>query len=462
VNKVTDLERQKRDIEDPNKYRNLSPTERDTKKTEINNQLTTAKNDLDAHKTAHPTIKTQQEIEAEETRLNEQQKSSDQSAKTPDQITKEYEKNKETSSSISNFLKDALRESLGIQSPESARRIADNVIENAEITVFAGANGFALSLSGVYYNKSVKVAEAAVQLQIGGGSDFRLFVGIPEFYIAEMGSVQNIRGDFQIDFGDNVGFFLMMSAQGEKQVYPFGVPAFIKGYLRLAIGIQANTDMEKIEAMSNGGNILSETAKQFVGMTSNTNQIVEKALNQRRTFFDAIPPQMKTGGRFSGFYFSIGAGLYLGKTGSSKLEFLAGQYKAGLGLEAKFGILSDFNDIEVSVKAGVRAEFMFKVQEPFQADLINASYDIVTFCYKYGSAGDGYHRFLLAGPNIDVKIGETLVGEMGCNEGGVAYFRACAWPRFTWEHGKSEGFQWDKKDENGKKNTYNYYCPVEW
>jgi hypothetical protein len=461
-NKVTDLKNAKKDLEDPTKHTNLTATQRQQKLTETKNQLANAETDLESHKTAHGNVKTQQQLNDDKAALDTQQKNSDQATRTPKQISDEFEKDKQSSSAVSNLIKAAFRESMGIESPLGARRIADNVIENAEITVFAGENGFALSLSGVYYNKSVKIAEAAVQLQIGGGSSFRLFVGIPEFYIAELSSVQNIRGDFQIDFGHNVGFFLMMAAQGEKQFYPAGVPVFVKGYLRLAIGVDANTDMDKVESLSNGGNILSETAKQFVGMTSNTNQIVEKSLNQRRTFFDAIPKQMKTGGRFTGIFFGIGAGVYLGKTGSTNFKFLAGQYKAGIGFEAKLGILSDFNDIEVAVKAGIRAEFMFKVQEPFQADLLNASFDLVTFCYKYGTAGEGYHRFLLSGPNIDVKIGETLVGEMDCNDGGVAYFRACLWPRFTWENGKADGFQWDKKDENGAKNTMNYYCPIEW
>jgi hypothetical protein len=381
---------------------------------------------------------------------------------TPEQIKNNYNEDRNNGSGFANAMKETFRQALGINPPEDDVRFAENIIENGEITVAFGGTGVSLSIGGTYYNKSIKIAEVAASFQIARNEGFRIFIGVPSFFIEKPHpKVKNLRGDFQIDYGSESGFLIMAAAEAEVDAGS----NYYKGYLRLALGLNANTDVASASnSLSAGGQVLSSTAKEMIGATSSFNEIVEKSLAQRSSFYQGIPPSYIVNNRFSGLFMSIGIGYFLGKSGDANYAWLTGKYRFGGGIVGKVGVLKDFKSSswEVSLKVALRLEAMLRVSEPFQADIINVGIDAVTFCAKLGYDGKYYKRALLSVPNVDVVVGGTLVGEPSCNDWGVSYARACFWPRLTYDD--AEGWQAKFKLESFEvqKNSFNYYCPIEW
>lgn len=460
-----------------------------------NEALQTRIKDLEKKKTLTPTEQT--ELDALKVELTEKQKAY---LKMEEQIDEQEGYIEATSNAAYNAkrAKDfenrsplwmafmgGIMETLRIPDP-NAKLLGDNVINDAEITVAIGQIGICMTFAGTYLYRAERRFEAAAMIQIPFNTDkagFRFFLGVPYFELPKkLGPIGNIKGNGQFDINTLKEFSLvfMCAVRGEID-YPYG---YLPVSLRLGICVNANTNMTELAKTTNiGGDIVSQKAKNLLNMQSSFNNIAGNSLTQRGKFFDAIPETFKPKNRFSGIYFGCSAGIYLGKQEDIKFLGVDFNYKVGIGLALKLGILKTFNDESYEIRGGIElgADLKLVVTKPITGQLFDTHLDLAGFCMKYGkqrimindTAGyyEHYGRMIVYGPKLEFQIGESAKGNETC-AGGVNvdlwYLKVCLNPYAWWD------FETSKKKPTGEwalkgsgwvdppKINYNTICPITW
>lgn len=376
-------------------------------------------------------------------------------------------------------------ETLRIPDP-NAKLLGDNVISDAEITIAIGQIGVCMTFAGTYLYRAERRFEAAAMIQIPFNTDkagFRFFLGVPYFELPKkIGPIGNIKGNGQFDINTLKEFSMvfMCAVRGEID-YPYG---YLPVSLRLGICVNANTNMTELAKTTTiGGDIVSQKAKNLLNMQSSFNTIAGNSLTQRGKLYDAIPDAFKPKNRFSGIYFGCSAGIYLGRQEDIKFLGVDFNYKVGIGLALKLGILKSFIDESYEIRGGVElgADLKLVVAKPITGQLFDTHLDLAGFCMKYGkervvtsdSTGyyDYYGRMIVYGPKLEFQIGESAKGNETC-AGGVKvdfwYLKVCLNPYAWWDFEtdpktfipgwKLKGSGW----VDPPKINYNTICPISW
>jgi hypothetical protein len=379
----------------------------------------------------------------------------------------------------------------GLEADTASSKNHKVAIKKAEVGIAISATqGVTITGSGILSLEGVQLLEAAFLVSLvnvtqdSTATNWRVFVGIPSFTKAQAGSLTDLSADLQVDFGNQgrlPNFLLMGGIQADWPVHPV-VYLKLGAKFVLAVNAEANTTTLASSTRA-GGQTLSKTASVIVKfMGSNFNSIAEKSIQQRTSFFNAIDKETfietkyeldddgniaDSSDRFSGFYIGLKATVMFGINKNFENDLVAGSARFGIGLELGAGLLKSFSSpaLELRFKAGIVAEINIRARAPIEADLLNASFDLPSFCaagLKENKDEDWKWRFLVTLAQLNDVLGTSVVADPACNTFGLFYFRPCIFIQY-YHNAEIEYYKDGKLEFNTVPNNFSATtCPIEW
>ena len=359
-------------------------------------------------------------------------------------------------------------------------------VDDAELTISTGKTGTTITGAGEFGMAGRPLFTAALMIHGGAPgnkvdtSGFRIFLAMPSLELPKLGPITDIVFNLQLEIGngfykkedgttEELGDFLIIgSLEGTVQVASF---LYVNANARIAIAAEASTNKNTIDNRLAAGANLSETARKIVKFFgSSFNTIAEEAINQRMSFFGALPEQYLKNGRFSGFYVGAKASVLRGILGDFDVAgFFAGSYRLGLGIELGMGILKSFGTDSWEFRLGINPiiELTFRMRAPIEAVLIDERIDYLSkFCLATGynaATQKEYIKLLYTIIKVDRIIGEPVSpgAEVVCNSYGFLYVKPCVgiFVRYNSEKPSDNGTFVDTKFE---ENPQEEICPIEW
>lgn len=365
-------------------------------------------------------------------------------------------------------------------------------VNDGELTISSGQNGTTISGAGEFGIKGQPLFEIGLMLSIGSQNEdpanagFRVFIAMPSFYVPKVGPVEDLTINAQLEFGnakyteeaagdttERADFFLMGSVEGTVAVHPV---VYVNVNARFVLAINASTDQEALENRIAAGANLSETARKIVKFFgSSFNTIAEEAINQRMSFFGAVPEQYLVNKTFTGFYLGAKASVLAGRTKDFDQSFFAGSLRAGVGIELGLGLLKSLGTDSWEFRLGLNPiiELTVRMRSPIEDILIDERIDnLLKFCMAVGYnavTDEHYYNFIFSIIQSDRMIGESITPakEVMCNSFGVLYVKPCISVFFRYKS-ESEGEE-GEEDVNGffidtvlEENPMEEICPIEW